>query len=336
MGAARQQVMVDYATGWLAGRVGCTLAEAAESLAGMAREAHVALEEAAVRLLGDGVTDASRQADGSSVPLAQHLLVPQQSAGEELPDLAQFAAAHAKVERDRREATLRMQQAILPTPERQFSCGMYDAAVCYQPAQFDSRVGGDWYEVSAWSGDAALVTIGDVAGHGLTAATGMARIGNALRGMTVSGQPPDTLLHWLNDLVCADEVPELVASAAVGSLDIGVPRLRWAQAGHPPPVLVRNREPRLLARPPGLLLGTVRGAEYELAIEDLAPGDRLVFYTDGLVERRGQDIDEGLVELLNTAACCAGATAAAGAAELAARLSPGSDDDVTVLVVAVA
>jgi serine phosphatase RsbU (regulator of sigma subunit) len=161
----------------------------------------------------------------------------------------------------------------------------------------------------------------------------MARIGNALRGMTVTGQSPDTLLTWLNNLVCADEIPERIASAAVGLLDGSPPRLRWAQAGHPPPVLVREGKTRLLARPPGLLLGTVPDAEYELAAEDLAPGDRLVFYTDGLIERRGQDIDEGLAELLKAAVCCRDATAAAGAAELAAHPSSDGEDDVCVIVV---
>lgn len=247
----------------------------------------------------------------------------------------ELAAVRAKIERERWEATLRMQQAILPTPEHEFRYGRYDIAVRYQPAQSGSRVGGDWYEAHDGNDGAALVTIGDVAGHGLTAAAGMARIGNALRGLTVTRQSPDTLLTWLNDLVCADEIPERVASAAIGVLSQDPPRLHWAQAGHPPPVLVRDGEPRLLARPHGLLLGTMPGGQYELRTEDLAPGDRLVFYTDGLIERRDRDIDEGFDELLKTAMCCQDATAAAGAQEIADRLSPGSADDVCVLVVAV-
>ena len=338
MSGARQHVLIDQATGWLAGRLDCGIGEAAEHLASLARDTGTSVAEAAALLLDDGTTPTvPQQVDGPAAS-GQDFLVPEQpSAERRSPDTPPQpeAAARAKIETERREATLRMQQAILPMPEYQFRHGRYDIAVRYQPAQSGNCVGGDWYEARAWTGGAALVTIGDVAGHGLAAAAGMARIGNALRGMTVTGQPPDRLLTWLNDLVCTDEIPERVASAAVGALEQNPPRLRWAQAGHPPPVLVRHGEPRLLARPAGLLLGTVPDARYELATEDLTPGDRLVFYTDGLIERRDCDIDESLLELLKATTCCQDATAKAGAEELAARLSYGADDDICVLVVSV-
>jgi len=95
---------------------------------------------------------------------------------------------------------------ILPTPLRQFSLGRYDVSVRYFPARPGSRVGGDWYDARLGADGSAVVTIGDVAGHGAAAAAGMARIGNALSGLSVTGQPGSTLLGWLNRLVCADEV----------------------------------------------------------------------------------------------------------------------------------
>lgn len=245
----------------------------------------------------------------------------------------ELAAARSKIERERREATLRMQQAILPTPELRARLGRYDIAVRYQPAQSGNRVGGDWYDARLGRDGAAIVAIGDVAGHGLTAAAGMARIGNALRGLTTTGQPPSTLLGWLNELVCGDELPERVASVAIGSLDVNYPRLSWAQAGHPPPVLVRDGESRLLSRPAGLLLGTVPAADYELATEDLAVGDMLFFYTDGLIERRDRDIDDGLRALLEAARNCRRETATGAIADLAGQLAPGADDDVCLLAV---
>lgn len=371
VGAAREHALVDQATGWLAGRLDCTMTEASGHLVTLAVQTGVPVPEAAALLLGDGLAPAGRtagkaypgdtsvppQADGrapsetttggafpgdtsgppSAIPgdSPGRPVVPRQRARQRR-FRSGLAMARGKIEFERREATLRMQQAILPARDHQVSCAGYDIAVQYQPAQSGTRVGGDWYEARARGDGGALMAIGDVAGHGLAAAAGMARTGNALRGMTITGEPPDTLLRWLNDLVCADESPEQVASAAVGVLDAGPPRLRWAQAGHPPPVLVRDAEPpRMLARPSGLLLGSLPGSDYELAAEDLACGDRVIFYTDGLIERRSRDIDEGLAELLRTAECCRGTTAVRGAGELAARLSPGAEDDICVLVVAV-
>jgi serine phosphatase RsbU (regulator of sigma subunit) len=247
-----------------------------------------------------------------------------------------LTAARDKIERERREATLKLQQAILPSPEQQFTLGQYDVSVRYRPAQPDNRVGGDWYDARPGPDGGAIVAIGDISGHGLVAAAGMARIGNALRGLSATGQPASTLLGWLNATICADESPERIASAVVGWLDPGRPALHWAQAGHPPPVLVRDGEARLLARPAGLLLGTMPTARYELATEDLFSGDLLLFYTDGLVERRDADIDEGLIALLKAASDREYATARDGITTVLGRLDlPDTDDDVCLLAVRV-
>jgi hypothetical protein len=90
------------------------------------------------------------------------------------------------------------------------------------------------------------------------------------------------MLYWLNRLVCLDENPEQVASAAVFVLEQDRPVLHWAQAGHPPPVLVSGGAARLLVRPSGLLLGAAPTAQYDLGREALAVGDVLFLYTDGL------------------------------------------------------
>jgi serine phosphatase RsbU (regulator of sigma subunit) len=226
--------------------------------------------------------------------------------------------------------------AILPTPLRRFSLGRYDVSVRYLPAQTGTRVGGDWYDARLGADGSAVVAIGDVAGHGAAAAAGMARIGNALSGLSVTGQPASTLLGWLNRLVCADENPERVASAVVCVLDQARSKLRWAQAGHLPPVLVSGGEARLLGRPFGLLLGSTPTAEYGLACEQLAAGDVLFCYTDGLIERRDRDISEGLADLLAAAAGCQRETADEAVIALLNRLEPpATDDDVCLLAVLV-
>lgn len=140
---------------------------------------------------------------------------------------------------------------VLPTPLRRFTLGRYDASVRYAPAQSGSPVGGDWYDARLGADGSAVIAIGDVSGHGPVAAAGMVRIGNALRGLSFTGQPANTVLGWLNRVVCADECPERVASAVVCVFDQARPVLRWAQAGHPPPVLVSGGQARLLAAAAG-------------------------------------------------------------------------------------
>jgi serine phosphatase RsbU (regulator of sigma subunit) len=234
------------------------------------------------------------------------------------------------------EAALQLQRAILPTPQQRFSLGRYDLSVRYRPAESGNRVGGDWYDARLGPDGSAVVAIGDVAGHDLVAAAGMARIGNALRGLSVTGLPASTLLYLLNRLVCSDESPERVASAAVFVLDQDRPALRWAQAGHPPPVLVSGGAARLLARPSGLLLGTMPTAQYDSGEEELAAGDVLFLYTDGLIERRDRDIDAGLMALLAAAGGEQGQTADEAIAALLDRLDPPvAEDDVCLLAIRV-
>ncbi len=233
------------------------------------------------------------------------------------------------------EVSLQLQRAILPTHRQRFSLGRYDLAVRYQPAESGNRVGGDWYDARLGPDGRAVVAIGDVAGHDLVAAAGMARIGNALRGLSVTGQSASTLLYWLNRLVCSDESPEQVASAAVLVFDQDRPMLHWAQAGHPPPVLVSGGAARLLAQPSGLLLGTVPTAQYDLGEEELAVGDVLFLYTDGLIERRDRDIDAGLTAL-HAAGGVQGRTADEAIAALLDRLDPPvAEDDMCLLAVRV-
>ena len=225
---------------------------------------------------------------------------------------------------------------VLPTPLRRFTLGRYDVSVRYAPAQSGSPIGGDWYDARLDADGSAVIAIGDVSGHGPVAAAGMVRIGNALRGLSFTGQPASTVLGWLNRLVCADECPDRVASAVVCVFEQARPRLRWAQAGHPPPVLVSGGLARPLARPAGVLLGASPTAEYGLASEELAAGDVLFCYTDGLIERRGRGLGEGLRSLLSAAAGCQRESAEEAIAALLGRLEPPvTDDDVCVLAVRV-
>jgi serine phosphatase RsbU (regulator of sigma subunit) len=199
-----------------------------------------------------------------------------------------------------RHVTLELQRAILPLHEAPFDLPGLRAVVRYMPASADSRVGGDWYTLAEMPPGNVLVAIGDVAGHGLEAAAGMARLRGALAGLAITGAPPERLVGWLNDLV-HHVAPEHTASVVAGYFDPPTRRLTWAQAGHPPPLLVRGACAQPLGQPAGILLGAGRSA-YEPMTVTLEPGDILLLYSDGLVERRDRPLDEGLNTLARAAA----------------------------------
>jgi serine phosphatase RsbU (regulator of sigma subunit) len=195
-----------------------------------------------------------------------------------------------------RHVTLELQRAILPLHDEPFDLPGLRAMVRYLPASSATRVGGDWYITAELPDGRVLLAIGDVAGHGLAAAAGMARLRGALAGLSITGAPPQQLVGWLNDLVRHVD-DEHTASVVAGYFDPASRMLTWAQAGHPPPVLIRGPWARPLPQPDGILLGAGRRG-YSAATVQLEPGDLLLLYSDGLVERRDRAIDEGLELLL--------------------------------------
>jgi len=194
-----------------------------------------------------------------------------------------------------RHVALELQRAILPLHDEAFDLPGLRTMVRYLPASKAGRVGGDWYITADMPGGHVLIAIGDVAGHGLAAAAGMARLRGALAGLAITGSPPERLVGWLNDLV-RHVAPEHTASVIAGYFDPPSRTLTWAQAGHPPPILVRGSWARPLDPPVGILLGA-GDEEYSAAVLALAPDDLLLLYSDGLIERRDRSLDEGLAAL---------------------------------------
>ena len=208
--------------------------------------------------------------------------------------LAAEARLAAELAEERRVA-VELQRAILPLHDEAFELPGLRTMVRYLPASKAGRVGGDWYITADMPGGHVLVALGDVAGHGLAAAAGMARLRGALAGLAITGSPPERLVGWLNDLV-HHVAPEHTASVVAGYFDPPSRTLTWAQAGHPPPVLVRGSWARPLDPPEGILLGAAQG-DYAAAVLALAPGDLLLLYSDGLIERRDRSVEEGLATL---------------------------------------
>ena len=179
-------------------------------------------------------------------------------------------------------------------------------AVRYRPAAQEAQVGGDWYDAFFTSDGATCLVVGDVAGHDGEAAATMGQVRNLLRGLAYTlAEPPAAVLSAL-DRALLDLSVESLATAVLCRVEqtadeagLGRRRLRWSNAGHPPPLMIEpDGSVRLLTTPADLLLGldsATRRDDHEVA---LAPGATVLLYTDGLVERRGASIDDGLAWLL--------------------------------------
>ncbi|NKQ54482.1 SpoIIE family protein phosphatase [Amycolatopsis sp. K13G38] len=201
--------------------------------------------------------------------------------------------------------TLRLQRAIMPDAQPPITATGLRIATRYRPAEEEQLVGGDWYDVVVLPSKQVLLSVGDIVGHGIQAATGMVVLRNALRGLAITGAGPARLLTWLN-LVAYHLTDEIRGTAACALYDPSTGVLRWARAGHPPPVLVRDGQATSLPLLPGVLLGAFAQTCQEEGEVRLCPGDRLLLYTDGLIERRDQPLEDSIEHLLSVAAGMSG------------------------------
>ncbi|WP_189850842.1 PP2C family protein-serine/threonine phosphatase [Streptomyces omiyaensis] len=205
-------------------------------------------------------------------------------------------------ERTERRVAVELQEAVLPPWRGSLRFAHdgpapLDVAGRYFPAASTGLIGGDWYDALALPAGDALLTVGDLTGHGVAATSSMAMLLGALRGMAVAGIRPGALMGHLNQLLEGSGQPAL-GSAMCCRYDPVAQTLTWAQAGHPAPLLFRGGTGRPLRRPEGVLLGATTGASYGETETPLRPGDVLVLHTDGLT--RGANVldDTGVGRLL--------------------------------------
>ena len=201
---------------------------------------------------------------------------------------------------EQHELALRLQRAIMPAGVRVMAAAGVDIAVRCLPAKPGSLVAGDWYDALQLPGGDLLFVVGDMAGHGIEAVTGMVTARNALRGLAVTGVDPDELIGKLNYTTCLF-AEGVTGTVICGRYSPGSRVLRWARAGHLPPVLVRGGAATVQPMPDGMLLGVQLETEYEQLELRLRSGDTLLFYTDGLIERRAASISDALAEFAATA-----------------------------------
>nr|WP_202451633.1 SpoIIE family protein phosphatase [Streptomyces sp. SID4948] len=237
--------------------------------------------------------------------------------------------AHAR----QRQVALTLQQAMLYSPDL---ARHRNVAVRYLPAVGSLNVCGDWYDGVDLPGDEFAIAVGDVVGHGLEAATVMGMLRSALSAVTRALHDPARALEVL-DLYARSVEGAQATTVVAAVIDSREQRIAYSCAGHPPPVLLHPdgtydllrhaTDPPLAARPE-----FVPRPHADLPY---TPGDVLALYTDGLIERRGEDIDVGLRRLTDALARHAHLAPARLADELLADLGVGTggEDDVALVVV---
>jgi GAF domain-containing protein len=237
-----------------------------------------------------------------------------------------------RFDRERRIA-LELQHSLLPQLPAVAgieSCGHYE------PAAHDVEIGGDWYDLIDVDENTVVAVIGDVTGHNIAAAAVMGRLYGAIRSYTLEGHGPDSVLsqidrtasHLVGGLLATCCVVRFRRRAAHWSLEI-------ANAGHPPPLLLRaNCDVELAPTRLDPLLGLLHHRPQRgVTAVDVSIGDTVVLYTDGLVERRTENIDTGLARLVTAGRRTVREPIGSVCKRLVEELEPDGRDDLAVLAI---
>jgi PAS domain S-box-containing protein len=263
----------------------------------------------------------------------------------DLTDRHAAAAQAAELDRLARQAATsralsdRLQQALLtPPPEPDH----LHVVVRYRPAGHESQVGGDWYDAFLQPDGATMIAIGDVVGHGSDAAAAMGQLRGLLRALAYDNDEPPAATLGRTDRAAQGLAVGTLATAILARVErhpdvpvIGHRLVRWSNAGHVPPLLLSpDGSSRVLGTRPDLMLGVDPTAARHDHTVDLDPGDTLFLVTDGLVERRDSDLDEGMARLQETLRDLAGEPLDTLLDTVLDRLVPhAGQDDVAVVAV---
>ena len=294
-----------------------------------------------------GVADAVRSADRLAAPLrspqGREVGLLQLFAAEGTPftetdeaivvQLAQLAASAIEKER-LLEAQVRLARTLQRSllPERLPDVPGVEMAARYAPGAAEADVGGDWYDALTLPDGDLFLVIGDVVGKGVEAAAAMGQLRHCLRTYAFEGLEPAAALQRLNVLVNTLGGSEF-ATVLAARLTPATGLLRFASAGHPPPLLLPpSGIPEYLEGARSVPIGTLPHPEWEEGRRTLAPGSALVLYTDGLVESRTLRLDEGLARLAEAAAEGGDPSAVADRLLATAGLEDQSDDSAVLAV----
>jgi anti-sigma regulatory factor (Ser/Thr protein kinase)/PAS domain-containing protein len=248
----------------------------------------------------------------------------------DVTDHAEAAERLRASERRQRETAVTLQRSLLPQELEQPDD--LRIAATYQPGGTEAAVGGDWYDVITLGGGRTALVIGDVMGRGVRAAAVMGQLRTAVRAYARLDLPPHEVLQLLDGLATEIDANQ-IATCVYAIHDPNEGRLVYASAGHLP-ILVRdeNGTVQRADEPTGPPLGT-GGWMHASGSVPLGPGSTAVLYTDGLVERRDEDLDEGIAALERALAGATGTPqVVCDRLVRSAGVTADHDDDVAVLV----
>ncbi|MGK2948472.1 MAG: SpoIIE family protein phosphatase [Acidimicrobiales bacterium] len=233
------------------------------------------------------------------------------------------------------QAALAFQHAALPGQLP--SVDGLAIAARYRPGAQRATVGGDWYDVLLLDDHQVLLVVGDVVGHGMEAAAAMGRLRTAFQAIAPLRRDPGPLVQAVSQQVAL--IPNAFCTTVVCAvIDLTTSNVRWARAGHPPPVLLTKDGARLLDEPGLPPLGVRPEWVPPVHEQHLGPGDVLLLYTDGVVERRDEPLDASMQRLCVVAEALADLKPHDFSDALLEALVPAAEqlDDVALLVVQMA
>ncbi|GAA3058423.1 SpoIIE family protein phosphatase [Kitasatospora albolonga] len=248
---------------------------------------------------------------------------------EELVARTAIALDNARLYRRERETALTLQRSLLPQ-EIHRTLGL-EIAYRYLPSSLVSEVGGDWFDVVPLSCGRVALVVGDVMGHGIRAAATMGQLRTVARTLATLDMPPEQVLTRLDETAMGIGEGQF-ATCICAVYDPVEGTCTIASAGHLPPVKVSpDGVSRAIELPPGVPLG-VGGVAFQSTEFTLTEGSLLALYTDGLVERRGEDIDHGIGLLAQVLSGRGRTLEASCDAALAALVSDGTEDDIAMIM----
>jgi PAS domain-containing protein len=223
------------------------------------------------------LTSLERAYDPDDLALAQEYA---NRVGNALSNATRFEREHS--------TTVALQASLLPSalvkPARA------DLSALYLPAESDAGVGGDWYDAFELGDGNVGFTVGDITGHGVGAAALMCQMRNSLTAYALEGHAPGAVMEKLDALLSAVGDGDL-ATAFYGVLDTSTGVLTWSSAGHPPVLVVRSGGVEELGGSQDSMLGLGMGLPHRATRTQLDPMDVVLAYSDGLVERRDEDLE---------------------------------------------